>query len=134
MNRFEQEVEVRYNDLDTYGHVNNAVYGTYVEQARVGYVVEVLGVESVDEFPAVVASLSIDFRDSVRTPTSVTVRVWVSRLGDSSMTMNYEVEHGGRLVAEAETTLVAVDPATGETRPIPEQWRERIAEYEGLDA
>lgn len=133
MERFEQEVAVRYSDLDTYGHVNNAVYGTYCEEARVGYINEVFGVESIDEFPAVVASLSIDFRAPIREPTSVTVAVWVSRLGDSSMTMEYELRQSGQVVAEAETTLVTIDPATGETRPLPDEWRERVAEYEGLD-
>jgi acyl-CoA thioester hydrolase len=133
MDRFAHEVPVRYSDLDTYGHVNNAVYGTYCEEARVAYVGEVLGIESVDEFPAVVASLSIDFRASVTEPTSVDVRVWVSRLGESSLTMEYELEQDGRLAAEAETTIVAVDPASGETRPIPDRWRDRIAEYEDLD-
>ncbi|MFB6152169.1 MAG: acyl-CoA thioesterase [Haloarculaceae archaeon] len=129
---FEREVSVRYNDLDTYGHVNNAVYGTYCEEARVAYVAEVLDVRSVDEFPAVVAGLEIDFRASVTEPTSVTVGVRVTRLGESSLTMSYDVEQGDRLVAEAETTLVAVDPETRETRPLPADWRERIAEYEGL--
>ncbi|MFC7195480.1 acyl-CoA thioesterase [Halosimplex aquaticum] len=40
---FEHEVDVRYRDLDTFGHVNNVVYGTYCEQARVAYIEEVLG-------------------------------------------------------------------------------------------
>jgi len=133
MDRFEHEVTVRYSDLDTYGHVNNAVYGTYCEEARVAYVAEVLDVESVDDFPAVVASLSIDFRASVTEPTAVDVRVWTVELGESSLTLAYELEQDGRLVAEAETTVVAIDPATRDTRALPEEWRERVADYEGLD-
>ncbi|MEF8853278.1 MAG: thioesterase family protein [Haloarculaceae archaeon] len=133
MDRFEHAVNVRYNDLDTFGHVNNAIYATYCEEARVAYVAEVLGITDVDEFPAVVASLDVDFRSSVTEPTSVDVRVWVPRLGTKSMTMAYELEQDGRLVAEAETTIVAVDPATRETRPLPGEWREAVAEYEGLD-
>jgi acyl-CoA thioester hydrolase len=130
MDRFEHTVDVRYNDLDTFGHVNNAVYGTYCEEARVAYINEVLGIEDIDQFPAVVASLEIDFRSSVTEPTSVDVRVWVTRLGNSSMTMAYELEHDGRLVAEAETTIVAIDPATRETRPLPEEWREAVVAHD----
>jgi len=133
MDRFEHEVTVRYSDLDTYGHVNNAVYGTYCEEARVAYVADVLGVESVDEFPAVVASLSIDFRASVTEPTTVDVRVWTSRLGESSLTLQYELEQDGELVAEAETTVVAIDPASRGTRPLPAEWRERVASYDDVD-
>lgn len=133
MDRFEHTVDVRYSDLDTFGHVNNALYATYCEEARVAYVAEVLGVTDVDEFPAVVASLQVDFRSSVTEPTGVDVRVWVSRLGTESMTMAYELEQAGLLVAEAETTIVAVDPATRETRPLPDEWREAVTAYEELD-
>ena len=115
MDRFEHTVEVRYSDLDTYGHVNNAVYGTYCEEARVAYIEEVLGIADVDDFPAVVASLAIDFRSPVTEPTSVDVTVWTANLGESSLTMDYELRQGDRLVAEAETTIVAIDPETRET-------------------
>lgn len=131
---FEHEVSVRYRDLDTYGHVNNAVYGTYCEEARVAYVDEVLDLDDVSEFSAVVVSLEIDFRSSVTRMTSVDVTVSVSRLGDSSFTATYELRQDDRLVAEAETTQVYVDPETRESRPLPDEWRERIAEFEGLDA
>ena len=133
MDRFEHAVDVRYNDLDTFGHVNNAIYATYCEEARVAYIAEVLGIENIDEFPAVVASLNVDFRSSVTEPTSVDVRVWVSRLGDSSMTMHYEIEQDGRLAAEAETTIVAIDPATRETRSLPDEWRDAVAAFEDHD-
>lgn len=130
---FEHEVSVRYRDLDTYGHVNNVVYGTYCEEARVAYVEEVLGLEEIDEFTAVVASLELDFRSSVTELTTVDVWTSVVRMGESSFTMAYELRQSGELVAEAETTLVFVDPETRESRPIPEEWRERVREFEGLD-
>lgn len=130
---FEHEVDVRYRDLDTFGHVNNVVYGTYCEQARVAYVEEVLGLDDIGEFSAVVVSLNIDFRSSVTEMTTVDVGVAVSRLGESSFTMTYELRQDGDLVAEAETTQVFVDPETRESRPIPPELRERIAEFEGLD-
>lgn len=129
---FEHAVDVRYRDLDTYGHVNNVVYGTYCEQARVAYVDEVLGIDDVDEFPAVLAGLEIDFRSSVTETTAVDVAVSVVRLGDTSFTMAYELRQDGELVAEAETTQVFVDPETRESRPIPAEIRERVAEFEGL--
>jgi acyl-CoA thioester hydrolase len=133
MDRFEHEVSVRYSDLDTYGHVNNAVYGTYCEEGRIAYAAEVIGVESVDDFPAVVASLDIDFRAAVDSATSVTVSVWTTDVGETSVENAYEIEHEGCVVAEAESTMVAIDPETGETRPIPAAWRERLAAFDGLD-
>jgi acyl-CoA thioester hydrolase len=130
---FEHEVDVRYRDLDTYGHVNNVVYGTYCEQARVAYVEDVLGIDDVDEFSAVVVSLNIDFRSSVAEITTVDVGVAVTRLGESSFTMTYELRQDGDLVAEAETTQVFVDPESRESRPIPAEIHERVANFKGLD-
>lgn len=130
MDRFEHEVSVRYSDLDTYGHVNNAVYGTYCQEARIAYSREVMGVGSVDDLDAVVASLSIDLRASVTEPTSVDVRVWTDELGESSLTLQYELEQDGRLVAEAATTVVSIDPQTGEPQSLPTEWRERIEAHE----
>ncbi|MFC7142580.1 acyl-CoA thioesterase [Halosimplex aquaticum] len=130
---FEHEVDVRYRDLDTFGHVNNVVYGTYCEQARVAYIEEVLGLDDINEFSAVVVSLNIDFRSSVTELSTVDVGVAVTRLGESSFTTAYELRQDGELVAEAETTQVFVDPETRESRPIPPELRERIAEFEDLD-
>jgi acyl-CoA thioester hydrolase len=130
---FEHEVPVRYRDLDTYGHVNNVVYGTYCEEARVAYVEEVLALDEIDEFTAVVASLELDFRSSVTELTTVDVGVSVARMGESSFAMVYELRQDGELVAQAETTQVFVDPETRESRPVPDAWRERVREFEGLD-
>ncbi|WP_436924060.1 acyl-CoA thioesterase [Halosimplex amylolyticum] len=130
---FEHEVDVRYRDFDTFGHVNNVVYGTYCEQARVAYIEEVLGVDDIDEFSAVVVSLNVDFRSSVTEPSTVDVGIEVTSLGESSFTMAYELRQDGALVAEAETTQVFVDPETRESRPIPPELRERIHDFEDLD-
>jgi acyl-CoA thioester hydrolase len=130
---FEHTVPVRYRDLDTYGHVNNVVYGTYCEEARVAYLREVLPIDDADDLSMVVVSLSIDFRASVTEMTNVDVAVAVARMGDSSFTMEYEVSQDDRVVAEAETTQAYIDPEVRETRPLPDEWRERVAEFEGLD-
>ncbi|MFC7195479.1 acyl-CoA thioesterase [Halosimplex aquaticum] len=86
-----------------------------------------------NEFSAVVVSLNIDFRSSVTELSTVDVGVAVTRLGESSFTTAYELRQDGELVAEAETTQVFVDPETRESRPIPPELRERIAEFEDLD-
>jgi len=131
---FEHEVDVRYRDIDAFGHVNNVVYGTYCEEARVAYMIEVLGLDDLADLDIVVVSLNVDFRSSVSDPSTVDVGVEVDRMGDSSFTMSYELQQHGELVAQAETTQVHVDQQTGESRPLPDEWRERVAEFEGLDA
>jgi len=125
------EVDVRYRDLDTYSHVNNAVFGTYVEEGRTAYVDRVFETTLAD-FGFVIAHLEIDFERRVTLGDTVSVTTEVPRLGESSVPMTYELAVDGERVASAETTLVFLDADSGEPRPIPEDVRERVAEHEGL--
>ena len=127
---YEQEVQVRFQDLDAVGHVNNAVYATYLEEARIGYLKEVFEVDT-QELGAVIAHLEIDYRQPVTDDTHVTVAVRTLEPGNSSVPMEYEIRTDGEVVATAETVMVAIDYETGETRRLPDEWRERLAEYEG---
>ena len=136
---FETTVPVRYSDVDTYGHVNNATYATYLEEARLDYLDEILGDEaesittdSAGDVGTVVASLELAYRDSIGVVDSVTVGVRVPRLGDSSFPFEYVIRSEGTVAAEATTTMVAYDRAEGAPRPIPDTWRERISAFEGL--
>ena len=128
---FEVEIDVRFRDLDAMGHVNNAVYASYFEQARVAYFEEVLDVPLRD-IESVLASLEIDFRRPVEIDHDVTVAMRVPELGESSMPMEYEVRADGEVAATGETVQVVVDRETKSSRPIPEAWREDVRAFEGL--
>ena len=123
---FETEVQVRYRDVDEMGHVNNAVYATYLEQARTAYFREVIDT-SLAETSIVLASLSIDFRNSIQLGDEVTVALGVPELGDSSIPMEYEIRLAdGTVAATGETVQVAFDREERTPRPIPGEWREAI--------
>ncbi|ERH09709.1 MAG: putative thioesterase [halophilic archaeon J07HX64] len=125
----EVELPVRYRDIDTLGHVNNAVYVTYLEQARVEYIREVLGTTP-DDPGFVVAHISVDYERAIGLGETVVVALGVTGIGQSSVTMEYEIRTDGALAATAETTIVALGE-TGDPTPIPEGWRERITAHEG---
>jgi len=123
---YETELQVRFRDIDAMGHVNNAVYATYLEQARVDYYDEVLGV-GLDDIDTVLVNLEIDYRHEVRLDDeTVTIAMGVRSIGESSVTVAYEVRAGDRVAATAETTQVYVDPEAGESRPLPEAWVETM--------
>jgi acyl-CoA thioester hydrolase len=127
---FTTEIPVRYRDLDPEGHVNHAVYVSYLELARVRYLRELLGA-GIEDLEAVVAHLEIDYRRPITIEESVTVALRVTDLGRSSVTMAYEIRADGDVIATAETVMVRVDE-DGNATPMPEDWRETIREYEGL--
>jgi acyl-CoA thioester hydrolase len=123
---FTVELPVRFRDLDPMGHVNNAVYATYLEHARALYFREVVG-EPLPTADTVLVHLSIDYRSPVGLDADrVTVEMSIPRLGESSIPMEYEVRVGETVVATAETVQVAYDRESGESKPIPDGWRSAI--------
>ena len=132
--RFVCPQEVTFRDLDVFGHVNNAVYLTYIENARIGYLREVLEIESLDDLLVIVAKVHIDFRSRASLGETLEVGTRVSRIGTKSFDVDHEiVGPDGRLVARAETTLVTFDYRGDSTMPVPDLWRERIETYEARD-
>lgn len=127
--RFETSVPVRYRDLDTYGHVNNANYATYLEEGRIAYFKEVLDLGRQSR-GMVIASLSIDFETPVETD-EVTVGLAITRIGTSSFDFEYEIEAEGRSVATAESVQIAYDVENQEKIDFPDSWRAAVREFEG---
>lgn len=131
--QYELEVGVRFRDLDPMKHVNNAVYLSYLEQARAGFFAEVIG-ERLEDVDTVLAYLEIDYRRPIEADDEVTVALGVDELGSSSIPIDYEIrlgEPGGEptVAATAETVQVLVDFETGSSRPLPDAWRKRIADW-----
>ena len=125
---FTVSMEVRFRDIDSMGHVNNAVYATHLEQARSRYYSDVIGVR-LDEVRTVLARMEIEYRLPIDLDQSVTVAMWTVDLGESSLDLAYEVRADGEVAATAETVQVVMDEAGAESRPIPEAWRERIKRH-----
>lgn len=131
MSQFSSDIQVRFRDIDAMGHVNNAVYATYVEQARTEYFDQVLE-EGLDAVSTVLASLELSYEHPILLDQSVSVEIDVSEMGRSSLPMGYEILADGERAATAESVQVFLDPETERPHPIPERFRARIAEFEGL--
>jgi acyl-CoA thioester hydrolase len=115
----EKQIEIRWRDQDAYGHVNNAVYLTYLEEVRDEWLERALG-DSSDAWGYVTARVAIDFRrELTQEDDAIVARLWLKRIGTSSVTTREEiVTVGGELAAEAEAVLVARDSETGRSRPL----------------
>jgi acyl-CoA thioester hydrolase len=114
---------VRFRDLDSLGHVNNAVFLTYLEEARIAYL-DPLGAEASN---MILARVEIDFRAPLRMGDELEIGVRPARLGTKSFELEYEVRSGETLAAEAKTVLVSYDYASGRAVELPESWREALA-------
>ena len=114
---------VRFRDLDAMGHMNNAVYATFIEQARLAFLTP--NGASVENM--ILARLEIDFRSPVELGETIEIAVTPARIGTKSFDLDYVLRAGARVVAEAKTVLVAYDYATGSSIELPDEWKERLA-------
>jgi acyl-CoA thioester hydrolase len=117
---------VRFRDVDAMGHVNNAVFLTYLEQARVALFSDVGASIALDQTNMILARAEIDFKAPVRLGQEVEISVRASRFGTKSFDLEYELRVDGELVAEAKSVQVAYDYNLGEPVPVPEEWREKL--------
>jgi acyl-CoA thioester hydrolase len=119
----------RFSDLDPMGHVNNAVYLTWIENARIEFLRHLGAFDRPDttEMAMILARAEVDFRAPLGFGDEVEIAVRTSRLGTKSFDLAYELRCGERIVAEAKTVLVAYDYGTNESREIPDEWRRRLA-------
>lgn len=118
---FEHQVDVRWRDVDALGHVNHAVFLTYLEEGRDAFFAQTLASDPI----YVVVRLEVDLRAEVRYPDQrVTVRIEVERLGTTSLTTRETIiTPANEVVAEARVVTVRWD--SGQRKPVPFSEAER---------
>ena len=119
---FVHREHVRFRDVDSMRHCNNAVYFTFCEQARIAYLRR-LGPTTEH---LILARIELDFRAPLFEDDDVEIGVRCSRVGRTSFELEYELRCGERLAAEGASVLVSYDYELAAPRPIPEDWREAL--------
>lgn len=128
---FTHRLTVRFRDCDPLGHVNNAVYLTYLEETRFAHWRAEWGFGTTGPAPdipgVILARLEIDYRAQARYGDVLEVRMTITSLGRSSFTYEYEiVDVEGGLVASAKSVMVMFDYKTQKPVPIPDSVREKF--------
>jgi len=134
--RFYAPIIVRYGDLDPQGHVNNAKYFTYIEQARIQYLRH-LGLwkgGSFLEIGIILAEIKLTFHAPIQFGQQIQAGVQVTHLGNKSLNMQYLIEEAGtgQQMASGSSVLVTYDYHTASSILIPPEWRQIITEFEDL--
>jgi acyl-CoA thioester hydrolase len=127
--RYETDVTVRFRDLDLMNQVHNGVVLQYVEEARVRYFRDVFDGD-IAEMNGAIARQEIDYAAPITIGSSVTVRYRVSQIGDSSITMPFEVVADGEVAASGEVVHVVLDEDNRPTT-VPSSWILNIRDFEG---
>ena len=126
--KFEHEIEVRFRDCDPMGHVNNAVYLSYLEVARFAWWRRAFGPPGQTSQGFIVARVEIDYRKPALPGERLLVRLRLDSLGRSSFTVAYEVLNmrTREVVVEARSVQVAYDYAQGKSVPLSDDLRAKL--------
>ena len=126
-------LRARFRDTDGMGHVNNAVFFTYCEEARAAYFRRVAGVRNYRDVFFILASATCDFRSPIQPGEEFAIGVRMERIGGKSFDMSYRAHalDGGRLLAEATSVQVAFDYRAERSIPVPEEFRRQVEAFEG---
>ena len=119
--KYTSKVYVRWADLDAFGHVNNATYLIYAQEARFAWS---------KMLEMVVARAEVDFIAPIYTgDIYIDVEIWVNKIGTSSFGVTYEMKNGDELLAVVKTVQVTVSMDTKKSRPINDAEREFLNKY-----
>lgn len=125
---------IRFADLDSLRHVNNAKYLTYIETARLDYIAEVCGFSTLAEVPMILAKITVEFKLPLVLGDSIALFTRCARIGNRSFdleTVIVRYQDGvGTPAAVGQQVMVAYDYAGNQSIPVPEDWRARMLAYE----
>jgi acyl-CoA thioester hydrolase len=132
--KFKYKCEVRFRDVDGLGHVNNAVYHSFLEQARCHLFAQIDLFDPKDgitDLPLILARTEIDYCRPAFYPDVLVVETYISKIGNKSFTMEYEVvdQTSDKTVVKASAVLVWYDHESDQSQLIPANVKQRLQRY-----
>ena len=131
--RHHTPIQIRFNDIDLLGHLNNSVYFEYMDLAKTRYFQAVLG----DKFEwgtigLVIANVNCDFCQPTFIDDNIEVITAVTSIGDKSLTLEQQVvsKDDGSIRCHCRTIMVGYDPSTNTSITITDLWRKALGRYE----
>ena len=128
---FISPMDVRWQDLDAYNHVNNANYLVYLQEARLNWLKDIPGDWYSPESAPVMAHSELNYRLPIEWPADVQIELFVNRMGNSSMTIGHRILDSNdptRIHCDGSITMVWIDTRSGRPVPLPQAIRDAVAE------
>lgn len=122
--------EIRFSDIDAMGHVNNATYLTYFEQARIHFFNQLLGEWDWEKVGILLARNEVNYKQPIFYKDKVQIHTRVSKVGGKSLEMEYSIikaeREGEVLCTDGKSVLVCFDYQSQKTISVPDSWRELL--------
>ena len=126
-------VQIRFNDVDQYGHMNNSSYFSLYDLAKTSYLRDVFGNKDWHHMGIVVANINADFLAPVFFSDDLIIETTVIHLGHKSFTLLQRAinKASGVLKCQCRTVMVGYDVATKEPVELPADFKQAVCDYEG---
>jgi len=123
--------QVIFRDIDTFGHVNNAVYFTYFELARTAMWLELTGGRTASDVGFIVVRAECDFRHQLSME-PIEIRVRIGDMRTTSFDTLYEIRtgHGGQVAATGKVVVVLFDWKTQSKTPVTDELRQKVLMFQ----
>lgn len=128
-------IQIRFNDIDKFGHVNNTVYFQFYDTAKAEYISTVCPHVNWEKEAIVVVHIDADFISQITGEQNIAVRTRVSKIGNKSFHLDQEVfdTETDEIKCRCMSVMVAFDLTTHQAIPMPQSWVDSINEFEGKD-
>ena len=137
--RLEFPIQIRFRDFDSMGHVNNAVFSTFLEYARIEAFYNILGIDlAQSDLGMILAHLEIDYKVPIHYTSlnqslkgRITAEIWVSKIGTTSFEFSYRLTNIQKTIvfAEGKTVQVLFDYKTQKKQLLPRKYIDQLLKY-----
>lgn len=129
-------LQLRFNDIDSLGHVNNSVYFTFYDLGKSRYF-ETVKKQSIDwrKADVVIANVNADFLSPIYSYEQIAVETCCIEIGNRSFKLMQRIVNTttGEIKGVCRTIMVGFDVEAGVSAPISDEWKDAIRQYEGSD-
>jgi acyl-CoA thioester hydrolase len=125
-------IQIRFTDVDRFGHINNTVYFTYFDLGKIEYFASACPVMDLRKDGVVVVHIETDFLSQILANDRIAVQTAVSKIGNKSLDLIQQIIDTtlNEIKCKCKSILVAFDLERKETKEVPEEWKEAIYRYE----
>ena len=128
-------LQIRFNDVDKFGHVNNTVYFQFYDTTKTEYFASVCQDVDWEQVAIVVVKIEAEFLGQVKTGCKLAGRTRVTRIGRTSFELEQEVfdTDTSEIKSRCRSVMVLYDLIHQQSMPFPDAWRQAISQYDGLE-
>lgn len=128
-------IQLRFNDIDQFGHVNNSVYFSFYDLGKTSYFSSVCPHVDWSKDAIMVVHLEVDFKEQIFSTDKIVVKTAITEIGEKSFKLYQQVvdENTNRIKCDCISIMVTYNLIMHQTCPVPEDWVEAICKFEGRD-